>query len=134
MRQSKDLNRGLTYIRALLFTSSAILSLSTLQLIGSARGGGFVGDLFAVGAAAPLSYQEMGNSADVNCCHGDAATLSLPSPWKPGGSICTWIRPLPSKRGSLREGLANKVSVREVREGSNSNVFFWVPCHCSGPG
>lgn len=38
--------------------------------------------------------------------------------------------PPPSKRGSLREGPANKVS---EREGSDSNIFFWVPSHSSGP-
>ena len=41
-----------------------------------------MGDLLVVGVAAPLSYQAMRKgSADVNCCHGDTATLSLPSLW-----------------------------------------------------
>lgn len=41
-----------------------------------------MGDLLVVGVAAPFSYQAMGKgSADVNCCHGDIATLSLPFPW-----------------------------------------------------
>lgn len=35
-------------------TFYAILSLSTLQLIGSAKGGGFVGGSLVVGVAAPL--------------------------------------------------------------------------------
>ena len=78
----EDLNQGLTDIRVRAFNSCAILSLSTPWLIGSVKGGGFVGDLLVVGVAAPLSYQAMRKgSADVNCCHGDTATLSLPSPW-----------------------------------------------------
>ena len=41
-----------------------------------------MGDLLVVGVAAPLSYQAMGKgSTDVSCCHGNTATLSLPSPW-----------------------------------------------------
>lgn len=52
-----------------------------------------MGDLLVVGEAASLSYQAVGKSStDVNCCHGDTATLSLPSPWKPGGPSV--LRPL----------------------------------------
>lgn len=41
-----------------------------------------MGNLLVVGVAAPLLYQVMGKgSADVNCCRGDTATLSLLSPW-----------------------------------------------------
>ena len=80
--QKEDLNQGLTDIRVCAFNSCAILSLSTPWLIGSVKGGGFVGDLLVVGVAAPLSYQAMGKgSTDVSCYHGNTATLSLPSPW-----------------------------------------------------
>lgn len=78
-----------------------------------------MGDSLVVGVAAPLSYREMGNSADVNCCHGDTATLSLPSPWKPGGSICTWIRPLLLKGGPLGRGQL----IRYLRKKSEKAVI-----------
>lgn len=71
----------------------------------------------------PPSHIEMGNSADVNCCHGDKATLSLPSPWKPGGSICTSIRPLllkggPFGRGQLIRYLREKAVIQTSFSGS----------------
>lgn len=46
----------------------------------------------------------------------------------PGGPSV--LRPLLLKKGSLREGLANEVSEREVKEGSEASIpFLGTPSH-----